>query len=148
MDRKEYIRNSCGITAKKITPYNRDMDKTPRISTAERKRMGLPPMPRRTTPLMTEQRDRLRSQNTKVLPSLKPKVQKTEQSTQTVSLPPLNFRNVAPAVDTNDIKLFDNLRGEARILRVANSKTIQDAKEENKTFNYRYIKNLRKNTPF
>ena len=138
MDRKEYIRNSCGITAKKITPYNRDMDNglpTPRLTTAEKKAVrvrlkSLQPTPKMTTAEKNAARDRLNSQNTKN------------------KLPPLNFRNVAPAVDTNDIKLFDNLRGQARLLRVANSNTIQDAKEENKQFNYRYIKNLRKNRPF
>jgi hypothetical protein len=138
MDRKEYIRNSCGITAKKITPYSRDMDKTPRLTTAEKKAVrvrlkSLQPTPKMTTAEKNAARDRLNSQNTK---------------NKTVSLPPLNFRNVAPAVDTNDIKLFDNLRGQARLLRVANSNTIQDAKEANKQFNYRYIKNLQKNRPF
>ena len=57
MDRKEYIRNSCGITAKKITPYNRDMDNglpTPRLTTAEKKAVrvrlkSLQPTPKMTT---------------------------------------------------------------------------------------------------
>jgi hypothetical protein len=149
MDREEYFRNSCGITAKNIIPYIRTMDRTPRLS--RRKTVYTPrpheingePTPRLTTAEMNKVRDSIRSQKTKIPPIIPKLSLNSVAPSPKLRLPKLKLNSVVPAVDTNDKRIFDVLRDrEARLSRIANSNTIQNAIEENKIFNYRYIKKL------
>jgi hypothetical protein len=151
MNNTEYFRNSCGITGNVLPNLPKNNTKNYDILFID-----MPPKKAFIDPFRTAHPREINGDKTPRLPpQFLPKVRKIktpdDKTPRLPAIPPpppkkkstipkLKLNNVNPVQDENDAKKFNIYKNYKK--RVENSKSIQEAREENNIFNYRYIKKL------